>query len=128
VTAAYRDGSANKEQTLAGFDIHFPELSPQLAMRNISSRIPGFQFSAQAEAYGILTSLMLARQDLSLSIYSDCESLVNTINTYMHRTPLYYEIQYFQGVVARSDVPLCGRARRNAIYRFMVNFLRRFYR
>lgn len=39
---------------------------------------------------------MLARRDLPLSIYSDCESLVNTINTYMHRSPLHYEIQYFQ--------------------------------
>jgi hypothetical protein len=33
---------------------------------------------------------------ISLSIHSDCESLVNTINTYMHRRPLYYEIQYLQ--------------------------------
>jgi ribonuclease HI len=96
VTVAYLDGSANKEQTLAGFGIYFPELSPQLAMRNISSRIPGFQSSARAEAYGILASLMLARRDLPLSIYSYCESLVNTINTYMHRSPLQYEIQYFQ--------------------------------
>jgi hypothetical protein len=71
-TVAYTDGSACKDGTRAGFGINFSGLPTC----NVKSRIPKHHTFSHAEAYGVLTTLMLVQSNIDLSIYCDREPLV----------------------------------------------------
>ena len=88
-TLAYPDGSATKDNTRAGFGIYFPEFPN----RSLVSRIPGHQTIARAEAYGVLTSLLVASLNTNLLIYCDRQSLVNQINRFIDNPPREFEIR-----------------------------------
>lgn len=79
ITEAFPDGSATKDNTRAGFGVHFPE-NPALDM---VSRILGHQTIARAEAYGVLAVLMVTRLYSNLSIHCDRAPLVDQINRFV---------------------------------------------
>jgi ribonuclease HI len=56
----------------------------------IKSRIPGSQTSERAEAFTILAELMLT-SDLSLKIYTNCLSMVTSINRFSQTPPQSHE-------------------------------------
>jgi ribonuclease HI len=89
-TDAYTDGSATKDGTRAGFGINF---SGQPTC-NVKSRIPGHQTIARAEAYGVLTALMMVRSNINLSIYCDREPLVHQLNRFICIHPQDYNLHY----------------------------------
>jgi ribonuclease HI len=57
----------------------------------IKSRIPGFQTSERAEAFAILAALMLMSDLSPLKIYTDCLSLVTSINRFSQIPPQPHE-------------------------------------
>ena len=87
ITEAYPDGSATKDNTRAGFGVHFPD-HPSL---DLVSRIPGHQTIARAEAYGVLATLMVTRLDTNLSIHCDRAPLVDQINRFILTPPQSHE-------------------------------------
>jgi ribonuclease HI len=93
VTRAYSDGSATKNESCAGFGVHFPELPVPDHRRNIQSRIPGHQTNARAEALGILAALLASRRDTDLEIHCDRLSLVDQLNKYKLRPPFDFELK-----------------------------------
>jgi ribonuclease HI len=89
-TAAYTDGSACKDGTRAGFGINFS----RVPTCNVKSRISGHQTIARAEAYGVLTALMMVHSNIDLSIYCDRESLVHQLNRFISISPHDYDLHY----------------------------------
>jgi ribonuclease HI len=57
----------------------------------IKSRIPGSQTSERAEAFAILAALMLTSDLSPLKIYTDCLSLVTSINRFSQTPPQPHE-------------------------------------
>jgi hypothetical protein len=60
----------------------------------VKSRIPGHQTIARAEAYGILTALMMVRSNIDLSIYCDRQPLVHQLNRFISIPPQDYDLHY----------------------------------
>jgi ribonuclease HI len=89
-TVAYTDGSACKDGTRAGFGINFSGLTTC----NVKSRIPGHQTIARAEAYGVLTALVMVQSNIDLSIYCDREPLVHQLNRFISIHPQDYDLHY----------------------------------
>jgi hypothetical protein len=57
----------------------------------IKSRIPGSQTSERAEAFAILATLMLTSDLSPLKVYTDCLSLVTSINRFSQTPPQLHE-------------------------------------
>jgi ribonuclease HI len=88
--AANTDGSACKDGTRTGFGINFSGLPTC----NVKSRIPTHQSIARAEAYGVLTALMMVQSTVDLSIYCDREPLVHQLNRFISIHPQDYDLHY----------------------------------
>jgi ribonuclease HI len=89
-TVAYTDGSACKDGTRAGFGINFSGLPTC----NVKSRTPGHQTIARAEAYGVLTALIMVQSNIDLSIFCDREPLVNQLNRFISIHSQDYDLHY----------------------------------
>jgi hypothetical protein len=60
----------------------------------VKLRIPGHQTIARAEAYGVLTALMMVQSNIDLSIYCDREPLVHQLNRFISIHPQDYDLHY----------------------------------
>jgi ribonuclease HI len=92
VTVAYTDGSASKDKTRAGFSVIFQKL-PDRNTNIVKSRILGNQTIARAEAFGVLTAILMAERDKALTIYCDREPLVKCFNLYKSKSPLPHKLK-----------------------------------
>jgi ribonuclease HI len=82
----YTDGSFNMSQNRAGFAAVFAD---DLGA-TIKSRIPGHQSAIRAELFAILAALKCADTFIPLTIYSDCQLAVNTLNALLSQKSLPY--------------------------------------
>jgi ribonuclease HI len=112
-TAAYTDGSACKDETCAGFGINFSGVP----ICNEKLRILGHQTIARAEAYGVLTALMMVQRNIDLSIYCDREPLVHQLNCFISVPPQNYNLHYLseRSLVLRNLEKIRSRLRHTSI-------------
>jgi hypothetical protein len=97
-TSIFDDGSCSDQNIFpvkAGFALCIPYCFnlKRNAPSNliIKSRIPGFQTSERAEAFEILAALMLTSDLFPLKIYTNCLSLVTSINCFSQTPPQPHE-------------------------------------
>jgi ribonuclease HI len=97
-TSIFVDGCCSDKNIFpvkAGFALCVPycfnlkqNAPPNLTIR---SRIPGSQTSERAEAFAILAALMLTSDLSPLKIYTDCLSLMTSINRFSQTPPQPHE-------------------------------------
>ena len=105
-SVAFVDGSCSKpaipDSATAGFAVVFPhsDLNPEphISLTNnegayfYKGKIPGAQTIERAEGFAILGSLLISKTHLPLTIYTDCQKLVNDIHQFQHKPPRDHEI------------------------------------
>jgi ribonuclease HI len=79
------DGSCSNQKImpiLAGFGVFIPHQLNDYVSTSISycSRIRGMQTIERAEAFAVIAALVLFIDTGPITIYSDCQKLVNTVN------------------------------------------------
>jgi ribonuclease HI len=79
---------------LAGFGVFIPHQLNKNVSTSISfcSRILGLRTIERAEAFAILAALLLSTDTGPITIYSDCQKLVNTVNRYKSIPPKPHEV------------------------------------
>jgi hypothetical protein len=96
-STVFVDGSCSNRNILpilAGFEVFIPHQLNDYVSTSISycGRIPRMQTIEQAEAFAILAALLLSTDTGPITINSDCQKLVNTINRYKLITPKPHEV------------------------------------
>jgi ribonuclease HI len=79
---------------LAGFGLFIPHQLNKNVSTSISlcGRIPGMQTIERAEAFAVLAALLLSTDTGPITIYSDCQKLVNTVSRYKFIPPKPHEV------------------------------------
>jgi ribonuclease HI len=79
---------------LAGFGAIIPHQLDDYVSTSISycGRIPGMQTIERAEAFAVLAALLLSADTGPITIYSDCQKLVNTVNRHKLIPPKPHEL------------------------------------
>jgi ribonuclease HI len=91
------DGSCSNQKImpiLAGCGAIIPHQLDDYVSTSISNcgRIPGMQTIERAEAFAVLAALLLSTDTGPITIYSDCQKLVNTVNRHKLIPPKPHEL------------------------------------
>jgi ribonuclease HI len=96
-STVFVDGSCSNQKImpiLAGFGVFIPHKLNDYVSTSISycGRIPGMQTNERSEAFAVLAALLLSTDTGPITIYSDCQKLVNTVNRYKLIPPKPHEV------------------------------------